>query len=83
MSSTLVDINKACTCKVRILNPFPTAMSIKQDAVVVQAEAKHGSSKILAEQESKEDVENFCRVCRVDFMKQFMNCPPEHPMKSE
>ena len=69
MASTLVDINKACTCKVRILNPFPTAMSIKQDAVVGQAEAIQGRPKILAEQENKEDIENFCRVRRVDFMK--------------
>ena len=29
MASTLVDINEGCTCKVRMLNPFPTAMSIK------------------------------------------------------
>ena len=69
MASTLVDINKACTCKVRILNPFPTAMSIKQDAVVGQAEAIQGRPKILAEQENKEDIENFCRIRRVDFMK--------------
>ena len=27
MATTLVDINKACTCKVRVLNPFPIAMS--------------------------------------------------------
>ena len=44
-------------------------MSIKQDAVVGQVEAIHGRPIILAEQESKEDVENFCRVRRVDFMK--------------
>ena len=47
----------------------PTAMSIKQDAVVGQAEAIQGRPKILAEQENKEDIENFCRVRRVDFMK--------------
>ena len=44
-------------------------MSIKQDAVVGQVEAIHGRPIILAEQESKEDVENVCSVCRVDFMK--------------
>ena len=44
-------------------------MSIKQDAVVGQVEVIHRIPIILAEQESKEDVENFCRVLRVDFMK--------------
>ena len=34
MATSLVDINKACTCKVTVLNPFPTAESIKQDAVM-------------------------------------------------
>ena len=42
MASTLVDINRACTCKVRMLNPFPTAMSIKQDAVIGRAEPIEG-----------------------------------------
>ena len=49
--------------------PFPTAISIKQDAVVGQAEAIQGRPKILGEQENKEDIENFCVVRRVDFMK--------------
>ena len=44
-------------------------MSIKQDAVVGQAEAIQGRPNILAEQENKEDIENFSRVHRVVFMK--------------
>ena len=42
MAATLVDINKSYTCKVRILNPFPTVMSIKQDAVIGQAVPTEG-----------------------------------------
>ena len=42
MVSTLVDINQACNGKVRVLNPFPTAVSIKQDAVIWKAEAIDG-----------------------------------------
>ena len=38
MASTIVDINNSCTCKVRILNPFPIAISIKQNAVLGTAE---------------------------------------------
>ena len=42
MATALVDINQGCTCKVRILNPFPTSVSIKQDAVQAQAEQIEG-----------------------------------------
>ena len=52
MASTLVDINRACTCKVRVLNPFPTAVSIKQDAVVGHAEPILDNPKILVTQKS-------------------------------
>ena len=69
MSSTLADINKACSCKVRILYPFPTATWFKQDAVVGQAEAIQGRPKVFAEQENIEDIANFSRVLRVDCMK--------------
>ena len=37
MATYFVDINEGCTCKTRLLNPFPTAVSIKQDAVLAQA----------------------------------------------
>ena len=47
MASTLMDINKACTCKLRVLNPFPTAMSIKQDAVVGKAKPIEGNPIVI------------------------------------
>lgn len=62
MASTLVDINKACTCKVRVLNPFPTAMSIKQDAVIGKAEPIEGRPVIFAGQEDKSEIDNYVRV---------------------
>ncbi|MCG8044792.1 MAG: retroviral-like aspartic protease family protein, partial [Candidatus Thiodiazotropha endolucinida] len=65
MASTLVDINKACTCKVRMLNPFPTAMSIKQDAVIGKAEPIEGTPKVLINEEDKTEAENFVRARRV------------------
>lgn len=43
MATTLVYINKGCTWKVRLLNPFPAAMTIKQESVVGQAEQIDGS----------------------------------------
>ena len=66
MAATLVDINKACTCKVRLLNPFPTSMSIKQDAVLGQAVPIEGNPKVLATCENDAEMENFLRVRRVD-----------------
>ena len=38
ISPALVDINKSQTCEVRIVNPFPTAIAIKQNSVLGIAE---------------------------------------------
>ena len=38
MASTLVDINQSCTYKVKVLDPYPTSVSIKQDTVIGRAE---------------------------------------------
>ena len=74
MASTLVDINQACTCKVRVLNPFPTAMSIKQYAVICKAEPAEGIPVIVADEESKQEENNFNRIRRVDFCKEEKTC---------
>lgn len=66
MAATLVDINNACTCKVRILNPYPTATSIKQDTVLGQAVPIQGKPKILVQRENDDEKENFLRVRRVE-----------------
>lgn len=66
MAATLVDINNGCTCKIRLLNPFPTAISIKQDAVIGNAEAIIGSPTILFEQESQVQERNFCKIRRME-----------------
>ena len=78
MASTLVDINQACTCKVRVLNPFPTAMSIKQDAVIGKAEPAEGIPVIFADEESKQEVNNFNRIRRVDFCREEKTCFPHN-----
>ena len=65
MASTLVDINHSCTCKVRILNPFPTAISIKQNAVLGTAEPIEGKPKTIARQEDEAEQVNFRRVRRL------------------
>ena len=65
MASTLVDINRACTCKVRMLNPFPTAMSIKQDAVIGRAEPIEGIPIVITNEEDSSETENHVTVRRI------------------
>ena len=62
MAPSFTNINSACTGKVRLLNPFPTAVSIKQDAVVGQAEPIDGSPQLIVQQEDSEEVNNYTRV---------------------
>ena len=59
MAATLVDINQGCTCKVRILNPFSTDVSIKQDAIVGKAEPIAGKPQVIFTKESEEEENNF------------------------
>ena len=49
MASTLVDINQGCRCKVRMLNPFPTAIFIKQNSVLGTAEPIIGTQNAVAQ----------------------------------
>ena len=65
MAVTLVDINKACTCKVRVLNPFSTAMSIKQDAVIGRAEPIEGNPIVVTNEEDSSEVETHVTVRRI------------------
>ncbi|MCG8046377.1 MAG: RNase H-like domain-containing protein, partial [Candidatus Thiodiazotropha endolucinida] len=74
MATTLVDINQGCTCKVRLLNPFPTDMVIKQDAVVGQAEPIDGNPMTLAPLENKEESNNFASVRRIKLGQNQSSC---------
>ena len=76
MAATLVDINQGCTCKVRLLNPFSTEVSIKQDAVLGKAEPIVGHPLILLAQENEEDEGDFHRARRVKLQ-------PEATVKSQ
>ena len=51
MAAAIVDINQGCTSKVRLLNPFPTEVSIKQNAVLGQAEPIERASGMQDQQE--------------------------------
>ena len=84
MAPTLCDINQECTSKVRLLNPFPTAVSIKQDAVVGWAEPIDGTPKALVQEEDGNEADNFHQVRRLTFARQdnIQNrCPSSQAIK--
>ena len=63
MSSTLIDINRACTSKVRVINPYP--ISITQDAVIGQAEPIECNSVVVTNKEDSSETENHVAVRRI------------------
>ena len=68
ISSTLVDINRVCTCKVRKLNPFPTAMPIKQGAVIGRAEPIEGIPIVITNEEDSSKIQNHVAVRRIKLL---------------
>ena len=68
-----MDINEGCTCIVRLLNPFTTAMSIKQDAVIGKAELINGKLVVIANQEDEAEKESYTRVRRVKLISEEMS----------
>ena len=71
MASTLVDINQGCTCRVRMLNPFPTAISIKQNSVLGTAEPIIGIPNAVVQHEDDVERTNYCRVRRLQLQQKF------------
>lgn len=80
MAPSLANINESCTGKVRLLNPFPTAVSIKQDAVVGRAEPIEGSPKLVVKQENQEEEDNYARARRISFQVKD-SCSEEEPIR--
>ena len=70
MAPRLCDINQDCTSKVRLLNSFPIAVSIKQEAVVGQAEPIVDTPRALVQEENTEEADNFHQVRRLTFAMQ-------------
>ena len=71
MTSTLVDINQGCTCKVRMLNPFPTAISIKQNSVLGTAEPIIGTPNAVVQHGHELERTNYCRVRLLQLQQKF------------
>ena len=54
----LVDAANNATVKVRVLNPFTQAVSVKQDTVVGHVLEINAEVNVIVEEESQEDIEN-------------------------
>ena len=66
MGASLVDLNWAPTSKVRLMNPLPTPVTIRQDAVVGQAEAVHATDSVVKRCEYDESTGDDCAIRRLD-----------------
>jgi hypothetical protein len=66
MAATLVDVNFSPTCKLRLLNPFPTPAEKSQNAILGQADAVKVTSKTLKFCEYDQDSENNRAIRKLD-----------------
>jgi hypothetical protein len=67
MATTLVDINIAPTCKLRIMNPFDDEAVLRQYAEIGRAEGIEKVVSVSAEEDAS-DIDNLCQVRRVQLM---------------
>ena len=66
MASVLVDINGSVASKVRVLNPFTTAVTIYQESVIAQAERIDQFKATLVEEESPRQKSDNTSIRRTD-----------------
>jgi len=67
MATTLVDVNRSPTCKVRVLNPLPGEVVLRQDAEVACAERIGSVMTVVADAEGSNEDEDLCRIRRVQY----------------
>ena len=65
MATTLVYLNDAPTCKVRVLNPFPTEIMLRQDAEIGIAEKIERIVSVLTKAEHQAEGDNIVTVRRI------------------
>ena len=73
MPSTLVNINRTNTCEVRLVNPFQTKMSIKQDAVIGRAEPVERKPVVIEDKEDETKALSYTRVRWVKPIKEVVS----------
>lgn len=77
-ASSLAEINGNPTCKVRVMNPFPTDISINQDTIVGTAEIVTEDTQKLLTCESDVDQSNIKSARRLQFIQNKANLQDEH-----
>ena len=65
MAPTVADLHRGAKQKVRVLNPFNTEVSIKQDSVVGLAET-FSNMKTFVQTEDETESGNYCSVRRIN-----------------
>ncbi|KAH3855598.1 hypothetical protein DPMN_098168 [Dreissena polymorpha] len=65
MAATLVNLNEAPTCKVRVLNPYPTEVNLRQDAEIGIAERMEKIVSVLTKAEHQAESDNLVAVRRI------------------
>ena len=70
MASTLADIKEAATCKVRMLNPFPTAIPIKQDAIIGKEQPIASKPRVIGSQRDNSEVKTHTTLRRIKPFKE-------------
>ena len=65
MATTLVDINRTTTSKVRVLNPLPEEVKLWQDAEIGMAEKIDQVASVITDMEHTTESDNMNRVRRV------------------
>ena len=94
LSSTLIEVNRACTSKVRVINPYSTSMSITQDAVIGKAEPIGCNSIVATNKEDSRKTENRVAVRQMKLVQRqnawsipeytargYMSIPPKKSKK--
>ncbi len=65
MGSTLVDINSATTCRIRVLNPFSDEICLRQDAEIASAERIERIVTVVSVEENTTEANNLNNIRRV------------------
>ncbi|KAH3838463.1 hypothetical protein DPMN_111872 [Dreissena polymorpha] len=65
MATTLVNLNEAPTCKVRVLSSYPTEVNLRQDAEIGIAERMEKIVSVLTKAEHQAESDNLVAVRRI------------------
>ena len=65
MASSLVDVANNTTVKVRVMNPFPNSVSLKQNTVVGSVEKIDDEVETLLDAENTDELNNFSCIRRI------------------